>query len=84
MSVFTHTDKDGRVLYAVCAAIRMPNGEIVADTKCMHAKNATEAHTIYIRTLEPHLRDRANVMGVGPAVGVFIEETKDKKIIVTV
>ncbi len=82
--VFTHTDNKGRTLYAICAAIRMLDGTVVADSKCLHAEFANQAHRLYLLSLPPHLRDRVNVLSVGPAVGVFVEETDDKKLIVTV
>lgn len=77
-------EETGEILYAVAWALRYPNGQIKTGMHYTHALNESDARVRYISTLPPILRYSVRIMGAGPAVGVWAEETEDKRIILSV
>lgn len=74
---------NGETLYAICAVIRHPNGRLEPVERFVHAEFANQAHRRFLASLPAYLIDSTRVMGVGPAVGVWAEETKDKQIVLS-
>lgn len=76
-------DNAGKILYAIASATRLPNGEVKSCNTYTHAANIQEATFNFVSSLPHHLRNSTTILAVGPAIGAFVEETKDKKIVVT-
>lgn len=68
-------------LHAV-AWLRWNDGKWVAEMTYLHALDSANARALFIGGREPG--ERFQISAVGPVIGYWANETKDKKIIVTV
>lgn len=78
------SEETGKTLYAIAACVRLPNGTVKPIQSHCHAMNAQDARFQFVSSLPIRQRYSVEIMGIGPVIGVWGEETKDKKIIVSV
>lgn len=68
-------------LHAI-AWLYFKQGKWVSEISYLHAMNVAQARALFIGGREPG--EKYTITAIGPVIGYWAEETKDKKIIISV
>lgn len=68
-------------LHAI-AWLRFERGKWVSEISYLHAMNVAHARALFVGGREAG--ERYTITAIGPVIGYWVEETKDKKIIISV